>query len=187
MPPGPQVTDAAVIKRSFVEPESFSGIFDRHWDRIAAYCRSRAGDVGEDIAAEVFGIAFDDRHGFRASHESAAPWLFGIAANLIRRHYRGLERAGRATRRLVPDLVSDDTDATITRIEAELLGGELAVALEGLRPDDRETLLLHAWAELSHEEIAIATDTPLGTVKSRLNRSRNLVRGHLDAKRKESR
>ena len=54
-------TDAVVIGRSFRTPEVFGEVFDRHWDSVCRYCRSRAGDAGEDLAAETFRLAFDWR------------------------------------------------------------------------------------------------------------------------------
>ena len=55
------------------------------------------------------------------------------------------------------------------------------LALAELRPEEREILLLHAWAELGDEEIAAALALPLGTVKSRLHRARGRVRNRLEA------
>ena len=49
---------------------------------------------------------------------------------------------------------------------------DLAAALASLRDEEREALLLLAWAELSYEEIATATGVAVGTVRSRLSRAR---------------
>jgi RNA polymerase sigma-70 factor (ECF subfamily) len=48
----------------------------------------------------------------------------------------------------------------------------LAAALDALRPEEREAVLLLAWGELSYEEIARVTGVRPGTVRSRLNRAR---------------
>ncbi|WP_196868234.1 sigma factor-like helix-turn-helix DNA-binding protein [Arthrobacter sp. CAN_A212] len=45
---------------------------------------------------------------------------------------------------------------------------------------DRESILLYAWAELSYEDIAAATNAPIGTVRSRINRARRKLRAHLN-------
>jgi RNA polymerase sigma-70 factor, ECF subfamily len=48
-----------------------------------------------------------------------------------------------------------------------------------LNQDDRNLILLYAWAELSYEELAEALDLPLGTVRSRLSRTRSRLRAAL--------
>ena len=49
---------------------------------------------------------------------------------------------------------------------------ERVPALAKLNAKDREVLLLYAWAELGYDEIAAALDVPVGTIRSRLSRSR---------------
>jgi len=73
-----------------------------------------------------------------------------------------------------------DGDA-VDRLDAQALERTLAAGLADLRPQDREILLLHAWAELSDHEIAEALSLPLGTVKSRLHRARARLRNRLGA------
>jgi len=58
---------------------------------------------------------------------------------------------------------------------------DLAAALASLRDEEREALLLLAWAELSYEEIATATGVAIGTVRSRLSRARAKPRKLADA------
>ena len=85
----------------------------------------------------------------------------------------------RAYARTGVDPVLDDKDAAIERVDAEVRQHDLADALAALRPDEREILLLHAWAELTDFEIAAALGLPLGTVKSRLSRTRDRLRNQL--------
>jgi RNA polymerase sigma-70 factor (ECF subfamily) len=59
--------------------------------------------------------------------------------------------------------------------------GRVSLALGGLREQDRELIVLYAWAELSYEELASLFDLPIGTVRSRLSRIRAQLREHLDA------
>jgi DNA-directed RNA polymerase specialized sigma24 family protein len=93
-------TDAVVIERSLTMPEAFGDVFDRHWDSVYRYCRSRAGAEGEDLAAETFRLAFDRRETYDRERPDAGPWLFGLATNLIRNHLRGCDRGQRAVARL---------------------------------------------------------------------------------------
>ncbi len=177
--------DVIAVIESQTRPEAFAEIFDRHWPAIHKFCVSRAGQSGEDLAAETFRIAFDQRDRFDQTALDARPWLFGIATNLVRRHFRTAERARRAEARVValPDV--DMADAALGRVEAELLGPVLADALASLNPADRDALLLHAWADLTYEQIAVAMDTPVGTVRSRINRARTRLQAHLTTSRKD--
>jgi RNA polymerase sigma-70 factor (ECF subfamily) len=177
--PTPRETDSAVIRRSLSDPRSFELVFERHWARLHAYCASRAGDAGEDIAAEAFRVAFDRRRRFDLRHDDAGPWLFGIATNLLREHFRRAERARRAGERLSGDPATEATDDALGRVEAERLGPQLAHALGSLPAPDRDALLLLAWGNLDYEEIARALDVPIGTVRSRIHRARARLQTHL--------
>ena len=56
----------------------------------------------------------------------------------------------------------------------------LVTALADLSDGDRDVLLLVAHAGLTYAEVAQALDLPVGTVRSRLNRARRIVRAALD-------
>jgi RNA polymerase sigma factor (sigma-70 family) len=172
-------TDALVIERSLRTPEAFGELFDRHWGTVYRYCRSRAGDAGEDLAAETFKLAFDRREGYDRERYDAGPWLLGVATNLIRNHLRGLERGRRAAQRLDAGAHEDHADEAVGRAEAALLGPALARALNGIPEGDRDALLLMAWNDLTYAEVAEALDVPLGTVRSRISRARLRMRAHL--------
>ena len=177
-PPPP--TDAALIARSRRDPEAFAAVFDRHWATIHGFCKARAGSAGEDIAAEVFRTAFHRRGDYDVAHADARPWLYGIATNRLREHFRGAQRRDRALARAGTAAArAEGGEEPLGRLEARLLGPELAAALGALPAVDRDALLLLAWAELSYEEIARVLDVPLGTVRSRINRARRRIHEHL--------
>lgn len=85
----------------------------------------------------------------------------------------------RAYARTGIDPVLAEEDAAVARADADARRQELAAVLAALRRDEREILLLHAWAELTDAEIAAALGLPLGTVKSRLSRARARLRNQL--------
>jgi RNA polymerase sigma factor (sigma-70 family) len=163
------MTDAQAIGASLADPDVFAVLFDRHFDAIHRYAQRRVGrDLADEIAAETFTRAFDRRRRYDTARADARPWLLGIAANLMRRHWR-TER-----RRL------DAYARSAERDQAELadpLAAELAAALKALPRREREPLLLFAWADLSYDEIAVALGLPLGTVRSRISRARGRLRG----------
>ena len=178
-PPPP--ADAALIARSRRDPQAFAAVFDRHWTAIHGFCTARAGSAGEDIAAEVFRTAFHRRGDYDVAHGDARPWLYGIATNLLREHFRAAQRRDRAlTRAAAASAGARGSDEPLGRLEARLLGPELAAALGALPVADRDALLLLAWAELSYEEIARVYGIPIGTVRSRINRARRRIHEHLD-------
>lgn len=177
--PRHHLTDAQIIAASRRDPECFAEIFDRHWTRIHRYCLSRAGAAGEDIAAETFRVALDGRGRFDGSHGDAAPWLFGIATNLLRRRVRNETRHTAALLRMHLREDADPADGALDRVEAAALGPRVAAALGELPPAFRDAVLLHAWGGLSYEEVAEATQVSIGTVRSRIHRARAYVRSTL--------
>jgi RNA polymerase sigma factor (sigma-70 family) len=174
-------TDAELVASSIREPDAFTRLFERHWEALFRFCQSRAGSAGEDIAAEAFRVAFDRRRRYDGRYSDARPWLFGIATNLLRDHFRSARREEqKLTRSAALDTLAQTGDE-LGGLERQLLGPQLASALQGLPVGDRDALLLLAWADLDYEQIAQALDVPLGTVRSRIHRARQRVRSYLDA------
>jgi RNA polymerase sigma factor (sigma-70 family) len=175
-------SDAQVIAASRADPLVFAIVFDRHYDAVHRYLTRRAGsDIADDLAAETFTQAFDGRFRFDLARMDARPWLFGIATNLMRHHYRAEERRLRAYTRIDRADQVDGFEGIEGRLDAEQAGPAIAAALLRLSPGERDALLLFAWADLRYEEIAAALRIPIGTVRSRLNRARRRLRELLDA------
>jgi RNA polymerase sigma factor (sigma-70 family) len=152
---------------------SFDAAFQAEFASLHRYVARRVGaSAADELAAETFAVAF--RNWERLDPERPVrPWLYGIAANLMRHHWRKERRMLRAYARTGVDPVfAEDKPAEDTR--------ELASALAELRRDEREILLLHAWADLTDSEIAAALGIPAGTVKSRLSRTREKLRNRLE-------
>jgi RNA polymerase sigma factor (sigma-70 family) len=176
-----EVSDAELIRRSLADPELFTAIFDRYSGEIVRYVHSRlGGDLAEDVTAEVFLAAFRYRGRFDLAVSSARPWLYGIAVRQIGKHRRSETRRLRLLRLAPADPPPEDlSDRAAERISAGQLGPRLAAVLAGLRRQDRELLLLVAWAGLSYDESATALGTTAGAVKARLHRIRVRTRAAL--------
>ncbi|MFC6021793.1 RNA polymerase sigma factor [Plantactinospora solaniradicis] len=175
------LTDAAVIERSVRDPESFAVIFDRHAPYIHRYLARRLGaGVADDLVAETFLAAFRRRERFDTAHPDARPWLYGIATNVVGQRRREEEREYRLRQAYVPaPSEASHADRVATVVTAQSLRQVLLGALAGLSTGDRDVLLLVAWEELTYDEVATALAIPVGTVRSRLNRARKLLRAEL--------
>jgi RNA polymerase sigma factor (sigma-70 family) len=151
---------------------SFDEMFAAEFRPLYRYLQRRVGAAAaEDLAEATFATAFAawDR---RDMSRPVRPWLYGIAANLLRHHWRSERRMLRAYARTGVDPLLDPAVAAIDHAAASAQYRELAAALAELRPVEREILFLSAWAELTDVEIADALRLPVGTVKSRLSRAR---------------
>ncbi len=179
--PAPVRNDAEIIATSLDDPDAFGEIFERYFQPIRAFVVSRVGTTaGPDLAAQVFVTAFANRAKFDLDYPSAKPWLYGIASNLIRREFRKAKRGRRAVLRFggreAADVVSDPIHQVDERFEVEDRARRVRDALAQLRPQDREIILLATWEGLSYAEISESLGIPVGTVRSRLARSRERLR-----------
>ncbi|WP_432071110.1 RNA polymerase sigma factor [Streptomyces sp. AA1529] len=173
-------SDASVIARSRDEPEAFAVLFDRHADAVHRYAARRlGGEVADDLMAETFTTAFQQRHRYDPDRGAGArPWLFGIATNLVGRHRRAEARRFKAMARVPIPADHDEpiADRAADRVGARAVRHELAAALASLSARHRDVLLLVAWGGLGYEEVAQALGIPVGTVRSRLHRARSRLR-----------
>jgi RNA polymerase sigma-70 factor (ECF subfamily) len=135
---------------------------------LRAFALSLARDSGQadDLVQETILRAWSKAHLFKPGTNLSA-WLFTILRNLF---YSDL----RKQKRQVPD--SDQFYAGRLRTchdqIAHLEWEEFRVALARLQPDQREALILIGAEGLSYEEAARICGTPIGTIKSRVNRAR---------------
>ena len=134
--------------------------------------------AAEDAAQEAFINAWRSIGSFRG--ESFRAWLLRIAANLCRDELR--RRGRRSSASLdnaleagMPDPPDDDPLPEDSALNAELRG-TLQAALAELPEEQRIALTLCDVDGLDYSEIAVAMNTSLGTVKSRIARARLRMR-----------
>lgn len=142
--------------------------------RLAYLLLGDAGDA-EDVAQETFIRAFRFLNSFDTSR-SWRNWLLGIAANLARNRRRAFGRywhhLGRLAR-LSPEESLDPETETAHRANAQALWH----AVRRLERTDQEIIYLRFFLELSVEETAETLNIASGTVKSRLHRALERLRG----------
>ncbi|WP_405811482.1 RNA polymerase sigma factor [Streptomyces sp. NBC_01520] len=184
---GSSGTDAAIVRLSWDDPDVFAVLFNRYADDIHRYAARRLGtEAADDLMAETFVIAFQQRRRYDLSRPHARPWLYGIVTNLVGGHRRAEARRLRTLARAastVPDEGSGDgeplADRVAARVSAESTRAELAGALAALPARYRDALLVVAWGDLDYAEASEALGIPVGTVRSRLHRARKRLRDAL--------
>jgi RNA polymerase sigma-70 factor (ECF subfamily) len=166
------------------DPAEFGAVFDRHAPAIFRFAAHRLGrEAAEDVLADTFTRAFAARDRAYMVDGSLRAWLYKIASNLIADELRRRERSASAHERLRAHVRPGAQFAFYEGVATT--DPELLAALESLRDEERDALLLLAWGELSYAEIAVVTGVPIGTVRSRLSRARAHVRAALDASASE--
>ncbi len=167
-------TDGALIERSFCgRPDAFTEVVRRHEVAVHGFLARRAGrQVADDLLAEVWLRAFAGRGGYDPGHEDARPWLYGIARNVLRAHWRADHDDAH------PDAMDswDPWDDVVDRLDTAAQAGALLPAVRALPPGERDVLLLVAWEQLTPAQAAEVLGIPQGTARSRLHRARAALR-----------
>jgi RNA polymerase sigma factor (sigma-70 family) len=150
-----------------------------HGPAIHAYLVRRTGHQGaDDLFGEVWLRAYAARATYDVRLGDPLPWLYGIARNVLRAHWRFRDRREAALHAVTADPWADADD----RLDAGTQLKDLHHALQRLSAEEREVLLLVAWERLTPAEVARALDIPQGTARSRLHRARQLMQGELDSR-----
>ena len=172
------IADVDALVASVRAPERFDVVFERHFPLIHRYLHRRVGrELADDLASQTFEIAFRRRASFDPSRAEVGAWLYGIAANLLRNHRRTERRQLLAYARTGIDPIAPDAFGSVEdRADAQATTRQVAAALAELRDEERDALLLFAWASMSYEQVAAALDVPVGTVRSRISRARARLR-----------
>ena len=103
-----RTADEVLARRAAAaDPHAWSRIFEAHWSAVYRFVRSRIDDAddAEDIASQVFEVAFARADSFDYRGLPVEAWLIGIARNLARDHVKKAARRGR-TRELAEDVVA---------------------------------------------------------------------------------
>ncbi len=148
---------------------SGASLFDRHYRSITRFFRNKVGDSA-DLVQRTFLAALEAAPRFRGE-SSVRTWLFGIAHNVLLRHFRE-RRSPRATDPLPSASVEDlgeSPSGVVAKHDEERL---LLAALRRLPLEHQAMLELHYWEQLKVGEVAEVFEMPVGTVKVKMFRAR---------------
>lgn len=168
------------------EPDAFRRLVEAYQHRVYAVAYRCVGNHhdAEEVALDVFVRAYQNLDGFEG-RSSLYTWLYRIAANLAANRVRDRGRKGRdkgvsleAERdgvSLAGALPAGNPGPDAAAAGKELEHG-LQEALNELPEACRTAFVLRTFEQLSYDEIAEVMECPRGTVKSRLNQARTLLR-----------
>jgi RNA polymerase sigma-70 factor (ECF subfamily) len=150
-------SDAQLIHEARSDPEAFAQLYRRHAGAIHAWLVARTPPrIAVELTAETFAQAAVSMTRFRdRANGSAAPWLYGIAKNLLRRYVEKERIETRARQRLGVEIRSyDEFDRVEERAFADQVRPQLALALADLPAGQREAVQLHVVEELPYATVA---------------------------------
>lgn len=181
MPEVSDIEQLPVLQARAGEPAAWDTLFRRYQLPLYVYVFELVRDeqAGLDIVQETF-IAAVRHIGSLREDNKFGSWLFGIA------HQKCVQRWRKRKEILFdeipesPDKFEDGPDDLLIRREQE---NEFMDSLNQLPLPQRFVLLLHFVEDFSLEEIARITETPIGTVKSRMHYAKKALRKLLEEKK----
>jgi RNA polymerase sigma-70 factor (ECF subfamily) len=177
MPSSAIRTDAQLLADARTDPQAFREFYERYavWMRSWFQRQTGSESASLDLTAETFAQAWRMLRRFKdLADGSGAPWLFGIARNLLRQYHKHnrIETAARARLGLPVDWDgTDDYEAVDERIVAVSLRPALEEAVGALPTDQRQALELRIVHQLPYEEVASRLDCSINAARLRVSRA----------------
>jgi RNA polymerase sigma-70 factor (ECF subfamily) len=171
------------------DARAFTELVRRYQTRVIHLVSRLLNDreVSEDIAQEVFVRVHLHRRNYRTGSKFST-WLFTIAANLAKNEIRRRKRRRNWTsldemQETLNDASMQFADPKANKeldLEREQLGGVVGQAIESLPDRYRIALMLRDLDGMAYEEIGLVLKIPGGTVRSRINRARLMLKRKLE-------
>jgi RNA polymerase sigma-70 factor (ECF subfamily) len=170
------------------DERAFTELVRRYQGRVTNLVSRLLNDreSSDDLAQEVFVRVYVHRRNYRRGAKFST-WLFTIAANLAkneirrrvrRRNWFSLEALQEALRDSAK-VLADRSEGREPQLEREQLQAAVARAIQTVPEKYRVALVLRDIEGLPYEEIAQVLRVPGGTVRSRINRARLMLRRKL--------
>lgn len=156
-----------LVRRAKSDPRHFGEIYDLYVDRVYRFLYSQGLSRAEadDVAAQTFLDALEALPHYREQGRFAG-WLFSIARNRMRDHFRALSRE-----RSLDEMVEPREHAFMPeQVDRQRIIEALGSIIDELEPAERELLNLRYAAGLTFREIAHVIEGNEEAVKKRLYR-----------------
>ena len=174
--------------------DAFAMLYRRYQSGIYRFARQMTGEsaLAEEVLQEVFLTLMRQGRSFSAGRGSLAAWLYGIARNCIRRclererPYVALETGADEENAadLLPDACFDGHG--LADLETRETVEQVRRAVLALPENYREVVVLCELHQVGYAEAAQILGCPVGTVRSRLHRARELLATRLQRLRESA-
>jgi RNA polymerase sigma factor (sigma-70 family) len=170
------------IARAFVlgDDKALAEVYSRWAPLVYTLALRSLGDIGdaEDVTQKAFVAAWTGRSGFDPSRAKLSSWLVGITKNKIADTHEARARIRRLQQQLAAtSYLGDEASEDIDLADTLLVADEIA----RLEPEAQRVMRLAFYDDLTHNQIAVRLELPLGTVKSHIRRSLHKMRTRLEA------
>ena len=175
-------SDASLLAAARHDPDAFGELYERYAEAVHGYFVRRTGSraTALDLTAETFAQAWFVRARFRdESNGSAAPWVYGIARNVLLMSVRrgALER--RATDRLGLQERIDRPQGVEDPVPKSSWADGADELLDSLPEHEREAVRLRVLEDLEYSDIARELGTTPAAARVRVHRGLKALKRHL--------
>jgi RNA polymerase sigma-70 factor (ECF subfamily) len=170
------------------DERAFTELVRRYQGRLTNLVSRLLNDreCADDLAQEVFVRVYVHRRNYRRGSKLST-WLFTIAANLAKNEIRRRVRRRNwfsldALQEVLKDsaaILADRTEGREQTLEREQLQSAVGMAIATVPEKYRLSLVLRDIEGMAYEEIALVLGVPGGTVRSRINRARAMLKRKL--------
>ena len=175
-----QLTDEQLMARAKAGNDAaFEELYHRYARRLKGFFFLQLGgdeELAADATHDVFLRAYEARNRYQEG-KNVSTWLFTIAYNICRNHYRSNAYETQLLATLDAEPISDEQIEV--QLDAAALDDALAQVLSELPPPLHQLFSLHYQEELTIPQVAEIIGIPEGTVKSRLHKTMNIIRKKL--------
>ena len=176
-----QQTDEQLMARAAAGSDTaFEELYRRYARRLKGFFFMQLGgdeELAADATHDVFLRAYEARNRYQEGRK-VDTWLFTIAYNICKNHYRSNAYEAQLLASLDAEPVSNQQIEV--DLDAAILDEALAQVLNELPAPLHQIFSLHYQEELTIPQIAEIVGVPEGTVKSRLHKTMNIIRKKLN-------
>ncbi len=162
----------------------FRAVYEATYDDLVRFAQRRVHPShAEDVASDVFLVAWRRLDDLPADHGDARAWLFGVARATLLNHRRGARRRDALAVRLADASAVGSSapgggpdpggDGTVDRLD-------LVRAWSRLSDAEQEAMSLTVWEGLTSAQAGVVLGCSATAYRLRLLRARRALRRHLD-------